>query len=311
VGWSVSGLPVISRCARTVAQDNFRGGINYDTNDRFCLDGARLMVVNGMAYGANGAEYRTEVDRFLKIFSYGQAGSGPASFTVQTKGGELMEFGATESSRIQAVGKAEARVWALSKISDVKGNYLTATYVKDISTNGEYRPVQIDYTANQGGLSANRHVTFEYNAPYNPRPDQIPQYVGGSKILTTYLLTNVKTYQGGDTIESSTLVRDYRLTYEPGTATARSRLVSITECAADNSCMASNLFSWQEGVLNAYQGATVSFPSGWDLTRVFVGDFNGDGISDLLSENNGKFYFAFSNGDGTYQSPTPVSFPSG
>jgi hypothetical protein len=105
------------------------------------------MVVNGMAYGANGAEYRTEIDRFLKIFSYGQAGSGPASFTVQTKGGELMEFGATEDSRIQAVGKAEARVWAVSKISDVKGNYLTVTYFKDVTTNGEYHPVQIDYTA--------------------------------------------------------------------------------------------------------------------------------------------------------------------
>jgi hypothetical protein len=309
MGWAVGGLPVISRCPRTIAQDGIHGGINYDINDRFCLDGARLMVVNGMAYGANGAEYRTEIDKFLKIVSYGQAGSGPAYFTVQTKGGELMEFGYTENSRIQAVGKAEARVWALDKISDVKGNYLTVSYFKDITTNGEYHPVQIDYTANQG-LSPNRHVKFEYTL----RNDRIPQYVGGSKVLTTYLLTNVKTYQGGDTIESSTLVRDYRLTYELGAATARSRLTSITECAGsnpNNPCMPSNLFSWQEGILNNYQGATVDFPSGWDSSRVFVGDFNGDGISDLLSENNGKFYLAFSQGDGTYQSPTPVAFPYG
>ena len=66
VGWSVSGLPIIHRCPRTVAQDGFRGGINYDTDDRFCLDGQRLMLISGTAYGADGAEYRTEVDSFLK-----------------------------------------------------------------------------------------------------------------------------------------------------------------------------------------------------------------------------------------------------
>jgi hypothetical protein len=71
VGWSLNGISVIQRCARTKAQDNVRGGINLDTNDRFCLNGARLMVING-TYGADGAEYRTELDTFVKIFSRGQ-----------------------------------------------------------------------------------------------------------------------------------------------------------------------------------------------------------------------------------------------
>ena len=43
-GWSLSGLPVIGRCPRTVVQDGVLGGINYDANDRFCLDGQRLMA---------------------------------------------------------------------------------------------------------------------------------------------------------------------------------------------------------------------------------------------------------------------------
>jgi len=76
------------RRPRTVAQDGFRGGINYDANDRFCLDSQRLMMISGAYYGAPGAEYRTEVDSFLKITSLGTAGSGPASFIVKTKGGE-------------------------------------------------------------------------------------------------------------------------------------------------------------------------------------------------------------------------------
>src|ERR1700743_2142498 len=46
-GWSLSGLPAITRCPRTVAQDGVHGGVNYDNNDRFCLDGKRLMVISG------------------------------------------------------------------------------------------------------------------------------------------------------------------------------------------------------------------------------------------------------------------------
>jgi hypothetical protein len=310
-GWSVSGLPAISRCPRTVAQDTVRGGVNYDTNDRFCLDGARLMVISG-TYGANGAEYRTEVDSFLKIFSYGSAGSGPAYFTVQTKGGETMEFGHSVDSSIQAVGKQEARVWALNKLSDVKGNYLTVTYFKDITTNGEYHPTRIDYTANDaGGLAGNRHVTFEYNAPYNPRTDQIPQYVGGSKILTTALLTNVKTYQGGSTVQSSTLVRNYVLTYEVGQATGRSRLTSITEKDGGVNAMPQWQLSWQDGG----SSGVYSYPTDPDSPNgnfsnaaAWTGDFNGDGKWDIITHNNGQLVIYLSQGGGQYN-PVSVADP--
>jgi RHS repeat-associated protein len=301
VGWSVSGLPAISRCPRTLAQDNFAGGINYDTNDRFCLDGQRLMVISG-SYGSNGAEYRTEVDSFLKIFSYGSAGSGPAYFIVKTKGGETMEFGNSDGSRIQAVGKQEVRVWALSKISDIKGNYLTVSYFKEITTNGEYHPLQIDYTKNDndaGGLSFKRHVTFEYGS----RPDQVPSYVGGSKILTTYLLTNVKTYQGGPDIQSSTLVRNYALTYDFAQGTNRSRVTSITEKDASGVSMPQWQLGWQNGASsgNYLYPADADSPNGiFDGTAAWTGDFNGDGKTDIITHNNGNLVTYFSQGNGQY-----------
>jgi hypothetical protein len=37
------------------------------------------MVIGG-AYGADGAEYRTERESFTKVISYGTAGNGPAWF---------------------------------------------------------------------------------------------------------------------------------------------------------------------------------------------------------------------------------------
>src|ERR1051326_5435545 len=127
MGWSLNGLSVIHRCARTKVQDNVRGGINLDTNDRFCLNGARLMLIStNKNYGDDGAEYRTEVDSFVKVISIGQVGtpgSGPLSFTVQTKDGQTQEFGNTIDSRIEASAtNPTVRVWLLNKVKDASDN---------------------------------------------------------------------------------------------------------------------------------------------------------------------------------------------
>ena len=104
VGWSLGGLSAITRCPQTQAQDGVRGSVNYDSNDRFCLEGQRLIVVSGI-YGADGAEYRTEIESYSRIVSYGTAGNGPAYFKVWSKSGQVMEYGVTNDSRIEVQGK--------------------------------------------------------------------------------------------------------------------------------------------------------------------------------------------------------------
>lgn len=101
VGWSISGLPVIDRCGKTIAQDGVPGGVNLDSGDRFCMDGARLMAVSG-SYGAAGTEYRTEVDKFVKVVSYGSVGGGPQYFIAQTWEMTWLEF---------QLGKGAYRGW--------------------------------------------------------------------------------------------------------------------------------------------------------------------------------------------------------
>src|SRR5580658_4596343 len=135
VGWSLSGLSAVAHCPRTVAQDGVHGGVNYDTNDRFCLEGQRLVAINGGTYGADGTEYRTEIDGFSRIISHGTAGHGPSWFEVHTKAGQIMQFGNTANSQILAQGKTTARSWAVNQVSDTKGNYFTVTYTND-TTNG-------------------------------------------------------------------------------------------------------------------------------------------------------------------------------
>lgn len=50
IGWSIAGLSSISRCLQTVAQDTGvlpNGMVNFTSSDRFCIDGKRLMALNG------------------------------------------------------------------------------------------------------------------------------------------------------------------------------------------------------------------------------------------------------------------------
>lgn len=130
VGWSLSGLSAVTRCPRTKAQDDVRGGIKFDANDRFCLDGQRLIAISG-TYGADGTEYRTERESYAKVVSYGTAGNGPAWFKAWTKAGQILEFGNTADSRIEAQGKATARLWAINRITDTVGNYISVTYTEN------------------------------------------------------------------------------------------------------------------------------------------------------------------------------------
>jgi Salmonella virulence plasmid 65kDa B protein len=144
VGWALSGLPSIGRCARTVAQDGSVGAITFTATDMFCLDGQRLIAFNGGAYGVDGTAYRTEIESFSRVI---QHGTPPAWFEVHTKAGQVMEFGNTMDSLILAQGKSVARNWALDKVTDTKGNYLTVTYVND-AVDGQAYPSEIDYTGN-------------------------------------------------------------------------------------------------------------------------------------------------------------------
>ncbi|MES9868782.1 MAG: SpvB/TcaC N-terminal domain-containing protein [Sedimenticola sp.] len=130
VGWSLNGLSAITRCGRTIVQDGTSGGIEFTDNDRYCLDGQRLVAVKG-AYGHSGTEYRTEIDSFARIVSHGRQGKGPAWFSVQTKSGQTIQYGNTGDARIEAQGKSEVYVWAQNRITDAVGNSLTVSYHED------------------------------------------------------------------------------------------------------------------------------------------------------------------------------------
>jgi len=273
-GWSLGGLPAVTRCPQTVAQDNLHATVNYDGYDRFCLDGQRLLVVVG-AYGADGSEYRTEIESFSKVVAHNTTGvSGPGWFEVHTKAGQIIELGNSVDSRILAQGKTAARVWAANKISDTVGNYLTVTYVND-TTNGQFYPDHILYTGNTG-VSPYNSVYFGYD----DRADLAQVYHAGSMVKTTKLLSHIKTYNNNT--GTGTAVTDYRLEYQLNNAPF-SQLISVKRCDGAGACLAPTSFEWQTATTWSTRVDVESMPAipGTITWATWVAaDFNGDGVPD-------------------------------
>lgn len=277
VGWSLAGLSAITRCPATSAQDNgLIDPVDLDANDRYCLDGQRLITVSGGGC-SGGTEYRTEVDSYARICAYGTAGTGPASFKVWTKAGQIMEYGNidgnTSNSRIEAQGDASVLVWAVNRIEDAAGNYLTVTYFED-NANGEYRPERIEYAGNVAqGMSPYHAVEFEYE----PRNDVVTSYVAGKLMRVSMRLSNIKAYAGYG------VVRDYHLTYDEGPNTRRSRIVAMQRCDGTGSearCQPETSLAWTAGAAN-FAGVINSGRSNTGYQTAQPIDVNGDGMTDL------------------------------
>ena len=293
MGWSLGGLPAITRCPRNIVQDGVVGAVNYDANDKFCMDGQRLVAISG-AYGANGTEYRTEIESFNRVISLGAAGTGPASFEVRTKSGQVMLFGTTADSR-PSTSTGTGRSWLLNRIQDSKSNYLTVQYSND-EINGQVYPIRIDYTGNTAaGLAPYNSVQFVYET----RSDLIRVYNAGSISLSGMRLTNIQTYTG------STLVSNYVLAYEQAPVSLRSRLTSVTLCAAGGTCLPATSFAWTNGGTGSF--TEFSGPIGYDFGAPpqstwtpISGDFNGDGKNDFLLVKNSTIETFLSNGDRSF-----------
>lgn len=297
VGWGLSGVSAISRCGATPAQDGFTASPQYDaTRDRLCLDGQRLMVVNGI-YGSNGAEYRTELDSFARIVQTGSINHGTSYFTVNHKDGRTSRYGYASDSKHKASGRSEILTWAITDTQDPSSNSITYDYTD--YGDGEYHVSAIHYTA-IGLVDGDRHVRFDYET----RPDTGTSFLAGGKTRNTKRLKAIKTeYQ-------ATLIRKYTLNYGMQSAsTSRSLLRGVQECAYKTGiehCLPETTFEWQESAPqfvkerlqffdpnNLIQGATdpstgaeiVHTDKRWLHEVIPHGDHNGDGVKDWTNIN--------------------------
>lgn len=312
-GWNLTGLSSITRTGQTLYHDANQSAVNF-IDDRFLLDGKRLMLCAG-TYGGNEAVYKTEVDEMSKITSYTDGYSGPARFVVQKKDGTIWEYGSTADSRVEPQNKNDVvLMWLLNKITDPDGNSIVYHYYEKQSS-GESYILSIDYTLNdKAGVQSMYKVQFEYD----DREDVETGYVFGNlvqnrKILKDIIIKNMV---------SGSVLYDYSFGYlEPGNYSQDirfmySRLVSIS-LTADGMKLNPTVISWNKR--SHYPERFISYNLNQDMFNKvpFIGDFNGDGYSDVITvpyklsnsyPTNVEAKVILNNGDGSFDENAYYTF---
>ena len=310
VGWRLTGLSSITACRRSPAIDGQFGG-RYP--DRFCLDSQRLVSLGG-------SEFRTEVDSYSKIVSFGPI-EYPDSFQVYSPDGAVYYYASrlTAHSRLEghvvscvwgdskgkdnfggcAEGPIQRRAWMLDEVQDRFGNRMEIDY----DSAETLLPTEIRYTyylkPPLHGLvrfssykSNTKKVVFEYET----RPDVRHYSVDGIDYTAKQRLTRIKVggplgLSDSSYASKNGTLRRYDFVYTTNPVTAQSTLTQITECEgdqADSPCKAPVSLSYS-GVSIEFDDQPLPFvPTSFNYGQTYswdgfyVADFNGDGFDDLL-----------------------------
>jgi len=291
MGWSISGLSRIARCGETVAQDGRTRAIAYDGSDRLCLDGERLVLASGSAaeYGADGSEYRTEIESFRRVTLHGESiGHLGTRFLVEDKSGRIQWYGLAGVDQALDVPEANGPPlsnilgWQIAREEDSEGNSIIYSYAY-AGNIGETLLKTVYYTG-KNETRGDRRVEFEYEA----RDDARVMYEGDRATRSTQRLLAVTTYVG------DAVIKRYEIGYAPSAGTGRSLLKTVTECAAkpcsSGIALPSTTFSYADHAMSSSRHGTRS-----DYEYV-AGDYDGDGQRDSITHVNGTYTLTFSSG---------------
>ncbi|MCA1778389.1 MAG: FG-GAP-like repeat-containing protein [Xanthomonadaceae bacterium] len=286
IGWNLEGLSAITRCAQTWETDDQNGGVTLTESDRFCLDGQRLIVIAG-TYGADGAEYRLEVDQIVRIQSFGSQGEGPAYFKVWRKDGTVSWYGATEASGVD-LGKAqvssklsgpdsEALRWNIGRIEDSASNFMRFEWSDLQSLAVETVLDKVVYGGNvQTGVAPDNVLNFSWDAV--PAAHRTEGYLAGIKLIASARLSQITSTSGNQ------VLRHYHLHYNDNLKMlGNSALASVQECNGSH-CFEPTGFEWNEADLQ-FSSSSVSAPLIQNTDKVEqlqLIDVNGDGLSDIV-----------------------------
>lgn len=267
-GWHIGGLSVISRTGQNFYNDGAARGIELDHNDKFCIDGQRLVLTSG-TYGYDQATYQTENDIFTRVQSLNSSGNGPLKFMAQTKTGLKNLYGETDEGCQRIDGFPEILNWYVTQIQDQWMNTINYSYLRN--SNMIYLR-EISYGPNK--------ITINYKH----RPDVITSFLKGKtlqqrllveKIIITYNNNVVKTYelkynQVSDNYNSYPVLNEV---IESGTGGSRLNSTVFSYLAPVNV----DMYQWRYNNYNNF----ISYKS-----KLCAGDYNGDGKADVFTIDN-------------------------
>ncbi|KZN70333.1 SpvB/TcaC N-terminal domain-containing protein [Pseudoalteromonas luteoviolacea] len=163
LGWNLNAVSSISRCRQTKAQDGQFKGLTLSEEDRFCLDGQRLIsrgqhTHNGELNGATILdEYVTEIDSQQVVYQVTK--NGTKWFVIKGKDGSTKHYGTSALSRVvlhEGTNQAVTLSWMINKVEDNLGHEDTSinyVYTNEVGTSklefGERLLSEIKYSGNR------------------------------------------------------------------------------------------------------------------------------------------------------------------
>ena len=185
--------------------------------------------------------------------------------------------------------------WALSRVEDLNGNYMTFSYLAD---QGQIYPQTISYTGNDQSsliLSTYAQVSISYVAATSPSLSYISKFL----VKTAQRIDHISVYA------NSNIQSTYTFTYATSADTGRDLLKSVTQVGSDGvSALPPVTFTYSSitnnGSIAFSQASGWSIPSGLQFATQGVDgsgnpayitngveavDINGDGYPDLIKFN--------------------------
>ena len=291
LGWSVDGLSSIVRCRATDFHDGAAKPIGWNAEDRFCLDGQRLVLTSG-TYGSADSEYKTGIDSYVRVTAKGGASGNPDYFEARAKDGSVRYYGNTPSGTYKDAkldnASGKTFVWSVKRFEDSVGNPIRYDYadggdgmrIKSISY--AYGDQSSQPPAGSTNWTDPRHAHLEF--VYENRPDGFVNHVAGLKIATNKRLKRIEVFNHDGSSEKE--VREYKLSYQSVSQTSdkRSKLAEVEDCAGGN-CLPETSFTWptmKTGFASRSTGELTLSEKGRGLLDHRVGDFDGDGHLDIV-----------------------------
>lgn len=270
-GWNIYGLSTITRAPSTKFHDEQIHEVSFENNDRYMLDGQRLILKSG-TYGVANSEYQTENYSNVKIIAYGTssygAAYGPSYFIVYYPNGNRAWYGNSVDSR----GRIE---WAIYKWQDPQGNYIQYDYLQ---SNELLRINTIKYGAN-GSNSSPNEIKFIYKTRTRPELS----YIGGYTFKRANILDRIEVYGQGQ------LFRKYVLDNSTSTSLGYQLVTSITEFNGLSKSLSPIIFTYETPTpngLNKIPNSYSIYPGiNYNTDLMISGEFNGDGKMDFITYN--------------------------
>jgi RHS repeat-associated protein len=267
-GFTLSGMSIISRINLPYYARNESPELLGNLDKQFALDGNRLVLISGN-HAQNGAIYKTENETFSIITFFGTFGSGSEWFQVKTKDGRTIEYGNGTYSKIKPSGSTNSVGYCINKVTDQFGNYVLYNYGQ-ISATGENYLLSIQYTGNSNtGLQPYNTIVFFYDS----RTDNNFGFFKGLKVNQTLLLREIRISV------SSEIIRRYRFSYYYD---QYSFLEEIVEFGKNGDKIASTKIDRFAPPELPFETIN-NLPIGLGDKLLFPGDFNGDGVGDLIA----------------------------